>query len=78
MTSSLPQHSRHLYSVDDKHLYSVAGVQELQAEVERLRQGLFECAKQAGEDVSEGIPTFPDIVDWAVEAVRQLRIDADA
>lgn len=49
----------------------------LLAEVERLRRALYECAKAAGEDVSGGPPTWPDVADWAIEAVRQMREDYD-
>lgn len=46
---------------------------QAQAEVARLRHGLLACATAAGEDVSYGIPTWPDIVEWAVAAVREGR-----
>lgn len=46
-------------------------------EIERLRHGLLACAREAGEDVSEGIPTWPDIVDWAVAAVKTGRTEYD-
>lgn len=49
------------------------------AEVKRLRQGLWNCAVAAGID-PDGDTTpdhlaFPDIVDFALEAVRELRED---
>jgi hypothetical protein len=46
-------------------------------EVDRLRGALYECAVAAGEDTSDGVPTWPDLADWAVEAVRQMRRDYD-
>jgi hypothetical protein len=49
-----------------------------EAEVERLREGLLACATAAGEDVSDGIPTCPDVVDWAVRAVAECRAENEA
>lgn len=49
----------------------------LAVENERLRLGLLACARESGADVSDGIPDFPDIVDWAVDCVRALRTDYD-
>jgi hypothetical protein len=43
------------------------------AEADRLREGLLQCATEAGEDVRDGVPTWPDVVDWAVRAVREGR-----
>lgn len=48
------------------------------SEVERLRAGLLQCATEAGEDVSDGIPTWPDVVEWAVGAVREGRQQMEA
>lgn len=45
----------------------------LATEITRLRDGLEECALESGADVSDGVPTWPDIVAWAVESVRELR-----
>lgn len=50
-----------------------------QAEVKRLRQGLWDCATAAGID-TDGDTTpdhlaYPDIVDYALEAVSELRKD---
>lgn len=50
--------------------WMLEGVRE---RLEELRQGLLACATAAGEDVSDGIPTWPDIVEWAVRAVREGR-----
>jgi hypothetical protein len=52
-----------------------------QAEIERLRQGLWDCAVIAGED-PDGNETpahliFPDIVEFAQQAVQRLRRDYD-
>jgi len=47
-------------------------------EAKRMRDGLVRCAAAAGEDVSDGPPSWPDIVEWAVAAVRESRIDDDA
>jgi hypothetical protein len=49
-------------------------LRDAEAEIERLRQGLLACATEAGEDVSDGIPTWPDVVEWAVRAVREGRV----
>lgn len=46
---------------------------ELAEQIERLKEGLFLCAKQAGADVSDGPPTWPAIVEWAVHAVIEMR-----
>lgn len=56
-----------------------AAVEERDREIERLRQGLWDCAGAAGTDL-DGDPTpdhmvFPDIVDFALGAVRELRRD---
>lgn len=55
---------------------------ELEAEVKRLRQGLWDCAKVAGVD-TDGDETpdhlaYPDIVKWALNAVSELRDDYNA
>jgi hypothetical protein len=57
--------------------YLITEVEQRRAEVERLRDGLLQCATAAGEDVSDGIPDWPDVVEWAVLAVREGRRDAD-
>lgn len=49
---------------------------DLEAEVKRLRQGLWQCAVEAGVDTDGDTTyhgTFPDIVDFAVAAVKDLR-----
>lgn len=48
------------------------------ADIERLRAALFACAAAAGEDVSDGPPTWPDLADFALAAVRQMREDYEA
>lgn len=53
-----------------------------EAEVKRLRQGLWDAAALAGVD-TDGDKTpehlaYPDIVKWALEAVRELRDDCVA
>lgn len=45
----------------------------MKLEIERLRLGLQRCAERAGEDVSGGIPTQPEVVEWAVSAVTECR-----
>lgn len=53
---------------------------ERDAEIERLRQGLWDCARVAGEDVHDPTPchmTFPDIVVFAIRAVETLSNDHD-
>lgn len=53
---------------------------ERDAEIERLRQGLWECAIAVGEDIDDPTPhymTFPDIVEYALRAVREHRRDYD-
>lgn len=47
------------------------------AEIDRLRAGLLACAEAAGEDVSDGIPSWPDVVEWAVRAVREGRRESE-
>ena len=49
----------------------------LLAEVDRLRDALYECAVVSGADVSDGPPTWPDVDVWALAEVRQLREDYD-
>ena len=56
-----------------------AAVEERDREIERLKQGLWDCAGEAGTDL-DGDPTprhlaYPDIVDFALRAVRELRRD---
>lgn len=58
-----------------------AAVEERDREIERLKQGLWDCAGAAGTDL-DGDPTprhlaYPDIVDFALNAVRELRRDYD-
>lgn len=53
----------------------------LLAEVKRLRQGLWDCAAAAGED-TDGNETpdhlaHPDIVEYALNAIHELRKDYD-
>lgn len=45
------------------------------ARITELEAALFACAEAAGEDVSDGAPTWPDITTWAVRAVKELRKD---
>lgn len=59
--------------LNDMLTESTARERVLDAEVDRLRAGLLACATAAGEDVSDGIPTWPDVVEWAVRAVREGR-----
>ena len=44
---------------------------ELARECKRLRRGLLDCVRAAGGDVTEGQPTWPDIVAWAVKSVEE-------
>lgn len=46
-----------------------------EARIRQLESALFKCAEAAGEDVSDGAPTWPDITTWAVRAVKELRKD---
>lgn len=46
---------------------------DLLEQVEQLKAGLFQCAREAGADVSEGPPSWPSIVEWAVHAVIAAR-----
>jgi hypothetical protein len=43
----------------------------------RLAEALFECAKIAGADVSDGPPTWPSVDVWAKQEVQRLRDDYD-
>lgn len=63
--------------VCDASARAEARAMRAEAEVERLRAGLLACAKAAGEDVSDGPPTWPDIAEWAVRAVDELRDEYD-
>lgn len=61
--------------------YERVKVDRLEAEVKRLRQGLWDAAALAGVD-TDGDETpnhlaYPDIVKWALDAVRELREDYD-
>jgi len=54
-----------------------AEVDRLRSEIDRLKQGLWDCARESGADL-DGDETpihlaFPDIVDFAVQEVRVLR-----
>jgi PAS domain-containing protein len=53
-------------------------LREAQDEIAALRAGLWECVKWTGADTSGGIPTWPDIVDYAIREVRRLREESDA
>ena len=51
------------------------------ADIARLRQGLWDCAVECGID-TDGVPgpqhlAYPDIVEFALSAVRTLRADYD-
>lgn len=71
-----------VYELDAQGLAAVAAaVEERDREIERLKQGLWDCAGAAGTDL-DGDPTprhlaYPDIVDFALNAVRELRRDYD-
>jgi hypothetical protein len=45
--------------------------------VEVYRQALIRCAELAGADLSDGLPTWPSLEAFAVQAVEQLRADYD-
>ena len=50
-------------------------------EVIRLRQGLWECARISGADISDDTPdalTYPDIVEFTKREVQELRDDYDS
>lgn len=48
-------------------------------EVRRLREALMECATISGnEPLDERHLSFPDIVEYTTDAVRELRRDYDA
>jgi hypothetical protein len=52
-----------------------------EAEIKRLRQGLWDCARMAGAD-GDGNETpdhlaYPDIVEFAKRAVEEMRRDYD-
>lgn len=52
-------------------------VEELRAEIKRLNDALRECARLSGADLSGGFPTWPELPEFAVQEVRQLREDYD-
>ena len=58
-----------------------AAVEERDREIERLKQGLWDCAGAAGTDLDGDLTprhlAYPDIVDFALNAVRELRRDYD-
>lgn len=59
----------------------LADLDAARAEIERLRQGLWDCARESGADM-DGQETpaalrSPDIVAYALEEVRQLHKDYD-
>jgi hypothetical protein len=66
---------------DGPYILRIRELEDLLEERDRtiteLREALFECAVQSGEDTSGGIPTWPPIGAWAVDAVKQLRADYD-
>lgn len=47
------------------------------AAIEVYRAALVACAEAAGEDMSGGIPSWPALEVWALNAVRELRKDYD-
>ena len=51
----------------------------LLAEIDRLRQGLWDCVAISGSDTDGQLTpdalTYPDIVDYAKQEVQQLRDD---
>lgn len=49
----------------------------LEAENERLRDALRECARLSGADLSDGFPTWPPLHEFAVQEVKQMREDYD-
>jgi hypothetical protein len=60
----------------NEHWAELRRIPGLEAEIERLRKGLWECARVAGEDTDGGGPqhlAHPDIVEYAVKAVADLR-----
>lgn len=48
-----------------------------EAPVEDYRAALIRCAELAGADISGGVPTWPNVQTWAVQAVATLRRDYD-
>lgn len=61
--------------------YEIMNLVEAYAEIERLRQGLWDCAIAAGMDhdgdLTPASLAFPDIVDLALREVRELRLECD-
>lgn len=60
--------------------YTQSRMTQLVAEVRRLRQGLWDCARISGSDIEDDAPdslVYPDIVDYAKQEVQQLRDDYD-
>lgn len=61
--------------------YEVMNLGEAYAEIERLRQGLWDCAIASGMDHDGDLTpkhlASPDIVEVALREVRELRRDAD-
>jgi hypothetical protein len=55
----------------------MAMAEDLQVRIEDCERALLDCAEASGEDVSGGPPAWPDITDWAVQAVRDLRASYD-
>lgn len=47
------------------------------AYVARLEEALRECARLSGADLSGGFPTRPELPEYAVQEVKQLRDDYD-
>lgn len=43
--------------------------------IARLEAALRECVKLSGADLSDGFPTWPELPEFAVQEVRQLRED---
>lgn len=56
------------FTIDAKHKAN-----SLVAEHERYRTALEECARLSGADMSDGVPTWPPIEEWAVRCVKELR-----
>lgn len=62
----------------DQHAaLAVQSLHDLVLENERLREALRECTRLSGADLSGGFPTWPDLPDFAVQEVKQLRDDYD-
>lgn len=51
---------------------------DYEAELQRCREALRECVRLSGADLSGGFPTWPELPEFAVQEVRQLREDSES